>query len=153
MCHLLRKLSNRKWISQLKLMIQVLTIQGKMRVYLTKLGTIFLHFFALIDITVLLVTFYICFINEFFFKIYFQKEIFSLSKISHSPLFMPPHFLAFLPILKNFLYPSPDGYFWEVPFIPKLKEWVCRLKLKYNIMRKIMVFVNCFTSRGVHHIF
>ena len=134
MCHLLRKLSNRKWISQLKLMIQVLTIQGKMRVYLTKLGTIFLHFFALIDITVLLVTFYICFINEFFFlNLFSERNFFPFKNFSFPPFYASP-FFGISPHFKELFVSLPWWLFLGSPIYPLAKGVSMQIeaKVQYN---------------------
>ena len=50
---------------------------------------------------------FIFYINDFLFT-----NQFFLANIFLSPLFMHPPFLTSLPILKDFLYPSPYDHFW-----------------------------------------
>ena len=90
-------------------MVQVLTIQKKMRVYLRN----WVQFLALYCSYRIYCTSSTVYCNSVIFS-KFEKFEKPFQKFLFSPLFMISHFLAFLPILKNFIYPSLYTLSWEV---------------------------------------
>ena len=63
--------------------------------------------------------------------IFLAKQVFPFQVYSISSLFMTLPLLAPLPILKNFLQPSPYAHFWEVLFLlnkrgERRKQWMVK---------------------------